>query len=83
MGLDSFVVKDDELDGYAQEYAERLAAGPQQAIRLTKRVVYQSEEMPLRSSINFTSSKTGLVMELEDFKEGVQAVTEKRKAKFQ
>lgn len=83
MGLVTFVVEDDQLDEYVQNYAERLCTGPQQAMRLTKRAVYQSKEMPLRSSLDYISSKMGLVMELDDFKEGVQAVTEKRKAKFQ
>ena len=39
--------------------------------------------MTLRSSLDYISSKMALVMELDDFKEGVQAVAEKRKAKFQ
>lgn len=82
MGLVTFVVEDHELDTFVQKYVERLASGPQQAMRLTKRAVYQSKEMPLRSSLDFISSKMGLVMELEDFKEGVQAVTDKRKPNF-
>lgn len=83
MGLITFVVEDTALDEYVENYAKQLAAGPQQAMRLTKRAVYQSKEMPLRSSLDYISSKMGLVMELEDFKEGVKAVTEKRNAKFE
>lgn len=83
MGLVTFVVEDDELDVYVQKYAERLAQGPQQTMRLTKRALYQSKEMTLQSSLDYISSKMALVMELEDFKEGVQAVAEKRKANFQ
>lgn len=83
MGLVTFVVPDDELDEYVGNYAQQLASGPQQAMRMTKRAVYQSKDMPLRSSLDFISSKMGLVMELEDFKEGVKAVTEKRRAEFE
>jgi len=81
-GIVSFVVSDEELDSYTQAYAERLAAGPQQAIQLIKRAVYANRDMSLRSSLDFISSKMGLIMEEADFKEGVQAVIEKRKPVF-
>ncbi|WP_107942489.1 enoyl-CoA hydratase/isomerase family protein [Metasolibacillus fluoroglycofenilyticus] len=81
-GLVTFVVPDEELEQYTRSYAEKLANGPTTAIQFIKRAVYQSQTMSLRSSLDYISSQMGLVTELADFKEGVQAVVEKRKPKF-
>ncbi|MCM3388246.1 enoyl-CoA hydratase-related protein [Ureibacillus chungkukjangi] len=81
-GLVTFVVPDEELEAFVQAYVEKLSNGPQEAIRIIKRAVYQSQTMSLRSSLDYISSKMGLVTELPDYKEGVAAVLEKRKPKF-
>ena len=81
-GVVTFVVPDDELDTFVQGYVGKLSNGPQEVIRIIKRAVYQSQTMSLRSSLDYISSKMGIVTELQDYKEGVSAVLEKRKAKF-
>lgn len=81
-GLVTFVVADEELETFVQAYIEKLSNGPQEAMRIIKRAVYQSQTMSLRSSLDYISSKMGVVTELPDYKEGVSAVLEKRKAKF-
>lgn len=81
-GLVTFVVPDNELEQFTLNYAGKLASGPATTIQLIKRAVYQSQTMSLRSSLDFISSKMGLVTELPDYKEGVRAVNEKRKAFF-
>ena len=81
-GVVTFVVPDDELDTFVQGYVEKLSNGPQEVIRIIKRAVYQSQTMSLRSSLDYISSKMGIVTELQDYKEGVSAVLEKRKANF-
>ncbi len=81
-GLVTFVVPDEELDEAVQAYAKQLADAPRLSVQLIKRAVYQNSEMSLRSSLDYISSKMALVMEEENFKEGVQAVTEKRKPIF-
>ncbi|RDW17518.1 enoyl-CoA hydratase [Oceanobacillus arenosus] len=83
MGLVTFVVPEEELDSFTDQYLEKLVTGPQQAIRLTKRALYQSRNMSLRSSLDMISSSMGLVTELEDYQIGVQAVKDKTKANFQ
>lgn len=83
MGLVTYVVPKDELDSYTDEYLQNIVNGPQQAIRLTKRAVYQSRDMTLRSSLDMISSFMGIVTELEDYQRGVEAVMEKRKAVFE
>mgnify|MGYP001198264425 CR=1 FL=1 len=83
MGLVTFVVEDEELDSFTRSYAEKLAKGPQTAIRFMKRAVYQSQKMDLRSALDYISSQMAIVTELDDFKEGVDAVVNKRKPKYQ
>lgn len=81
-GLVTFVVPDEELESYTRAYAEKLASGPIEVIKFVKRAVYQSQTMSLRSSLDYISSAMGLITELPDYKEGVTAITEKRKPVF-
>ncbi len=81
-GLVTVVVPDDELEKFTLDYVTKLVQGPQTAIQMIKRAVYQCQTMSLRSSLDYISSKMGLVTELPDYKEGVQAVLEKRKTNF-
>lgn len=82
LGLVTFVVPDEELEAYVLNYATKLAQGPKEVIQLIKRAVYQSEKMSLRASLDLISSHMGIVTELPNFQEGVQAVIEKRKPNF-
>lgn len=82
IGLVTFVVPDDELDTFTEDYVQKLVRGPQQAIRMMKRAVYQNQNMDLRSSLDMISSFMAIVTELDDYKKGVQAVVEKRKPEF-
>lgn len=82
IGLVTHVIPDEELESFTQNYVENLANGPATTIQLTKRAVYQSQQMSLRSSLDYISSAMGIVTELPDFKEGVSAISEKRKAIF-
>ncbi|MBM4763710.1 enoyl-CoA hydratase-related protein [Bacillus sp. B15-48] len=81
-GLVTFVVPDEELEQFTIDYATKLANGPATAIQFIKRAVYQSQKMDLRSSLDYISSQMGLVTELEDHKEAVAALVEKRKPNF-
>jgi len=82
MGLVTFVLPQDKIESFTDEYIQKIVNGPQQAIRLTKRAVYQNRSMSLRPSLDMISSSMGLVTELEDYKLGVQAVMDKKKATF-
>lgn len=79
LGIVTFVVDDDAIEEYTLNYAKELAARPQTALRFIKRAVYQSQKMDLRSSLDYISSQMAIVTELDDFKEGVNAVVQKRK----
>ncbi|WP_077213274.1 enoyl-CoA hydratase/isomerase family protein [Bacillus dakarensis] len=82
MGLVTHVVADDQLQEFVDQYVEKLAAGPQVAMRFTKRAVYQGLNLDLRTHYDMISSAMGIATELEDYQEGVNAVIEKRKPKF-
>lgn len=62
--------------------AERIAAGPQVAIRMTKRSVRYSRNMELEPALDLISSHYAIIKETSDHKEGVLAFKEKRKPKF-
>ena len=81
-GVVTFVVKDDELEVYTLNYAKQLASRPATTLQFIKRAVYQSQRMDLRSALDYISSQMAIVTELDDFKEGVSAVVEKRKPIF-
>ncbi|MFC4798692.1 enoyl-CoA hydratase/isomerase family protein [Neobacillus sp. GCM10023253] len=82
MGLVTYVVEDDKLEEFVEDYVQKLASGPQTVMRFTKRAVYQGLNIDLRTSLDMISSAMGIVTELEDYQEGVQAVLEKRKPNF-
>lgn len=81
-GLVTYVVSENELESFTIDYASKLASAPKETIRIIKRAVYQGQTMSLRSSLDYISSKMGIVTELPDFSEGVNAVIEKRKPQF-
>lgn len=82
MGLLTHVVPDEELPAFVEAYVQRLAEGPQEAMRFMKRAVYQGLSTDLRTSLDMISSAMGLVTELDDYQEGVRAIAEKRKPTF-
>jgi 2-(1,2-epoxy-1,2-dihydrophenyl)acetyl-CoA isomerase len=82
LGIVNRVVPASRLPEETYALARRIAAGPQIAIRLMKRVVYQSLRLDLRTHLDLVSSHMVLTRETEDHKEGVRAFQEKRPPKF-
>jgi 2-(1,2-epoxy-1,2-dihydrophenyl)acetyl-CoA isomerase len=82
LGIVNRVVPDVELMDQTYAFAERLVAGPTLAIRMTKRMVYQSATMDLRSALDLSSSHLAVVATSDDHKEAVRAFAEKRKPVF-
>lgn len=83
IGLVTKVFHSDQLLNETYQFAQQLANGPQQAIRLIKRTVYQGLNSDLKTSLDLVSSFMGLVTEHSDYKEGVRALIEKRKPNFE
>jgi enoyl-CoA hydratase/carnithine racemase len=83
LGLVTEVVPDAELMPRARHWAERLAAGPPIAIRITKRMMYKQLTMSLDNALEDAALGTMVANYTEDVKEGIAAFHEKRPPKFQ
>lgn len=83
LGLVTEVVPDAELTATARQWAERLAAGPPIAIRVTKRMMYKQQTMSLDNALEDAAMAVMLTNYCDDVKEGTAAFHEKRKPRFQ
>jgi 2-(1,2-epoxy-1,2-dihydrophenyl)acetyl-CoA isomerase len=83
LGIVNRVLPEEELMPYTREFAARLARGPEVAIRLTKRAVYESQAIDLRTSLDLISSHMAVLMATDDHHEAVQAFLEKRQPRFE
>jgi len=81
-GLVHEVVADHELLDRAIDLAIELAEGPQVAMRLLKRSLYNAAEMPMAQAFDDIAGKTGISDHHPDAREGVTAFREKREPHF-
>lgn len=82
LGLVHEVVGPDRLLARAHELAEELAAGPQVAMRMLKRSLYNAAETPLVHAFDDIAARTAVTDHHPDAREGVTAFREKRAPKF-
>jgi 2-(1,2-epoxy-1,2-dihydrophenyl)acetyl-CoA isomerase len=82
LGLVSEVVPADELDAAATRLAEELAGGPQVAMRLLKRSIYNAAELTWEQSLDDIAARTAVSDHHPDAREGVTAFREKRPPAF-
>jgi len=82
LGLVHEVVEPDQLMDRALERARELANGPQVAMRLLKRSIYNAAEMTWAQSLDEIAAKTAISDHHPDAREGVRAFREKRPARF-
>jgi 2-(1,2-epoxy-1,2-dihydrophenyl)acetyl-CoA isomerase len=82
LGIVNKVVPAGDLKQFTWELARKIADGPQIAIRLTKRLAYQSLRLDLRTHLDLASSHMAVVRDTEDHREGVRAFKERRPSKF-
>lgn len=83
IGLVSKVVDDDKLMEEARSLAQRIAAHPSHSLRLTKRLLRDSQHVSLPIALEMASSAQALVQHTHDQHEAVVAFVEKRKPKFE
>ena len=83
LGLVTEVVPDADLMPTARQWADRLAAGPPLAIRITKRMLYKQRSMDLDAALEDAALSTLAVNYSDDVKEGTAAFHEKRTPNFQ
>lgn len=82
IGMVNRVLPDPELMVYTLAYAKRLAAGPRQAIRATKRLLRQCLESDLPTSLDLASATYGVLASSADHAEAVSSFLEKREPRF-
>ena len=82
IGLVSKVVEDERLTDAALELARRIAAQPVHSLRLTKRLLRDSQQIGLAAALEMASSMQALAQHTEDQHEAVLAFSEKRPPKF-
>ena len=81
-GLVHEVVPDHELLDRAIDLAIEMAEGPQVAMRLLKRALYNAAEMPMAQAFDDIAGKTGISDHHPDAREGVTAFRDKREPQF-
>ena len=82
LGLVHQVVPPEELHERAMELARELAQGPQVAMRLLKRSVYNAAETSFAQALDDIAAKTAVSDHHEDAREGIAAFREKRAPRF-
>lgn len=82
LGLVNRVVPGDTLQEETMALATELATGPQVAMRLLKRSLYQATEMTFEQACDEIAAKTAISDHHPDSREGVAAFREKRTPRF-
>jgi len=83
IGLASRLVEDDALMDEAMALARRIASHPSHSLRLTKRLLRDSQHVPLPIALEMASSSQALAQHTHDQHEAVVAFMEKRKPRFE
>lgn len=81
-GLVSQVVPDAQLMSAARATAEKIAANPPHAIRLTRRLLREAWNSRLDSVLELSASYQALAHATADHREAVDAMLEKRKSNY-
>ncbi len=81
-GMVSKVVAPEHLLEAANELAERIAANPPGALRMTKRLIKEGQDMKLEPLLEMSASMQALAHQTKDHVEAVNAIIEKRKPDF-
>ena len=81
-GLVSRVVDDADLIATARALAERIAANPPHAVRMTKRLMTVAQNNTLDTVLDLSAAMQPLVHATKDHREALDAFVEKRKPDF-
>jgi enoyl-CoA hydratase/carnithine racemase len=81
-GLVSRVVPDADLLTEARKLALRIAANPAHAVRMTRRLLWESRDLPLASVLEMAAAMQAAAHGTADHEEAVAAFLEKRTPNF-
>lgn len=81
-GLVAHVVADDQVDTAAVSLAERLAAGPTQALAASKRLLHDGLAVGIDQALHAESMAVELTIRSDDFRAGMTAFAERRRPGF-
>ncbi len=82
VGLIQEVVPEDELEGFVQAMAQRIARNAPIAVQATKHLVRVSESAPLEVGFAYENDLFTYCFTTQDSREGIDAFTEKREPHF-
>ncbi len=82
MGMIYKVYPQDEFEKESWNLVSKLSKMPTKALSLTKKLLNSSQENSLEEQLNLEDRYQSIAASTEDFKEGVKAFLEKRKANF-
>jgi len=82
MGLVNFVVPEADLDAECDKLVQRLASGPTHVYGNAKKLMYRSLENEFESQLQLEAECFADCAKRNDYREGVAAFVEKRKANF-
>jgi enoyl-CoA hydratase/carnithine racemase len=76
------VVTDAELLSAARAIAAKIAANPPQAVRMTKRLLWEARTASLDTILNLSAAMQALAHTTDDNREAMAAFLEKRAPQF-
>ena len=82
LGFLNRLVAEDELEEATRAIAERIAAGPPIAIRLSKLMLYKGLEFDLETAMKMAAAGETITLTSQDHVEGVEAFRQKRAAEY-
>ncbi len=82
LGFLNRLVAEEDLEATTMEMAERIAAGPPIAIRLSKLMLYKGLEFDLETAMKMAAAGETITLTSQDHAEGVAAFREKREAQY-
>lgn len=82
-GLVNQVVEPEELLDAAHALAERIAVNPPHAVRMAKRLLRESQHLPLNSLLDMSAGMQALAHHTADHREALDAFNERRQGEYQ
>ncbi len=83
IGLVNYVVEHNQLLPSAMELAKKIAAKPPAALRMSKRLLYMGQYLTLPHLLEQSAAYQALCHHTEDHSEALNAMFEKREARFE